>query len=79
MNSTTLSPSAQFSRGSKEILLRAIIKHKEEGDWKAVFELCESSLSKSDEEGKPNFLACDLAIWRDFITAASYLKLVNEQ
>jgi hypothetical protein len=79
MNSAAFSPSAQFSRGSKEVLLRTIRRHKDLGDWKAVFELCESSLSKTDEDGKPNFLACDLAIWRDFITAASYLKLVNEQ
>ena len=76
-NSAIFSPSIQFSGGSKEILLRAISKSKRDGNWKATFEICESSLSLTDQTGRPSLLACDLAIWKDFITAASHLKSAN--
>lgn len=78
INSVVFSPQQQFSQGSKEVLFRAIRKLKREGNWKAVFDLCESSLSLTDESGEPNLLASDLAIWRDFITAAGFLKHVNK-
>jgi N-terminal acetyltransferase B complex non-catalytic subunit len=77
--SAIFSPSKQFSQGSKEVLLRAIAKFKKDGNWKAVFDICESSLSQTDEAGKPTLLASDLVVWKEFITAASYLKLVNDE
>jgi hypothetical protein len=50
--------------------MRVAAKHKANEDWTSLFELCKECLSETDEDGQPNLLACDWAIWQKFIEAA---------
>lgn len=72
------SPLAQFCQGRKELLLRVIARYRQLNDWDAIFGLCKDCLSYEDETGQHNLLACDFAIWEEFITAASHLQSTNQ-
>ncbi|KAL7788594.1 N-acetyltransferase B complex non catalytic subunit domain-containing protein [Trichoderma ceciliae] len=73
-SSPVFSPVAQFRQGRKEVFLRAVAKFSRDGDWVTVFNLCKDCLSDCDSDGQLTLLACDVAVWRHLITAASYVK-----
>lgn len=69
--SSPISVHSQFELGRKYLLSESLCAFEEAGDWGNVYSLCEFALSKSDEHGKPSFLAFDMRIWKTFIRAAS--------
>lgn len=79
LKSSVFSPVKQFNLGRKELFQRIVEKHRRDGEWEAMFNLCRDCLSEKDEDGQPILLASDIVIWRHFIFAASQLKGVNTQ
>ncbi|UKZ66082.1 uncharacterized protein TrAtP1_007264 [Trichoderma atroviride] len=77
ISSSIFSPVVQFRRGRKEVVMRAIAKFSRDGDWPAVFNLCNDCLSDCDADGQLTLLASDIAMWRHIITAASHMKETN--
>lgn len=77
--SPIFSPAVQFRQGRKEVVMRAIAKFSRDGDWPAVFNLCNDCLSDCDVDGQLTLLASDIAMWRHIITAASHMKDTNPE
>lgn len=78
-SSPLFSPAVQFRQGRKEVAMRAIAKFSRDGDWPAVFNICNDCLSDCDADGQSTLLASDIAMWRHLITAASHMKDSNPE
>ncbi|KAM3457842.1 hypothetical protein MY3296_000915 [Beauveria thailandica] len=74
LDSTSFSPVEQLKQGRKEPLVYAIKKLQKDENWKSLFEVCQTCLSVSDEQGVPTLQASDWDVWRHFITAAGRIQ-----
>ena len=78
VSSPVFGPRTLFRQGRKELFLRVIARHRRDGDWEAIYHLCNDCLSEKDADGKPNLLASDYHVWEEFIHSASQIKVADE-
>ncbi|OAA52213.1 N-acetyltransferase B complex, non-catalytic subunit [Beauveria brongniartii RCEF 3172] len=74
LDSASFSPVEQLKQGRKEPLVYAIKKLQKDENWQSLFDVCQTCLSVSDEQGVPTLQASDWDVWRHFITAASRIQ-----
>ncbi|KAK2001511.1 N-acetyltransferase B complex non catalytic subunit [Colletotrichum falcatum] len=67
----TLNPVYQFKAGRKDLFLQTIDVLERKENWKTVYDLCRKCLSFTDDKGQLSLLACDWAVWKKFLNAAS--------
>lgn len=60
----------QFRLGRKQPYVEVLSKLQAAGQWDAVFDLCQQGLRTTLASGMPSTLACDLQIWRSFVSAS---------
>lgn len=75
--SSEFGPVAQFRKGRKEPLQRALEQYRTSQDWIAIYDMCKACLSEKDDAGQPNLLACDVTIWKQLIEAAGHLRALK--
>ncbi|KAM3433869.1 hypothetical protein MY4824_005733 [Beauveria thailandica] len=74
LDSASFSPVEQLKQGRKEPLVYAIKKLQKDENWKSLFDVCQTCLLVSDEQGVPTLQASDWDVWRHFITAAGRIQ-----
>lgn len=74
-----LGPIPQFHLGHKELLLEALEVSARRLNWRDVYSLCKRCLMGPEDAQQANLLACDWAIWKHFLTAASHLRATQNK
>lgn len=76
--SPVYNPAEQFRQGRKEVFTVAAAKHRDDGNWKALFDLCQNCLSYVDETEQISMLASDWLVWKQYLEAANHVKESRE-
>lgn len=76
--SPVYNPAEQFRQARKEVFTVAAAKHRQDGNWEALFELCQECLAHVDETEQISMLASDWLVWKQYLEAANHVKQSRE-